>query len=217
MHLELLNPCKEFSYMQLRNFSPKFPFLYLWRSICAVIWFFWEGKVLKWFLIFISVVRPTAFLSGYSEDWFDNGDLNLGPPRYSRRTHPHDYRSAWNATSYHAATALCDEYSSLFATTIYIDVLGLDVWSLSENGGCWKPLFLRPFMTGEMDEVDKFLLCLSQKQVHVGLDNKVIWMKEKSGMFSISPLECWKQLLPSPSQQCWHQLIRDMTIFYLGE
>ena len=56
---------------------------------------------------------------------------------------------------------LCDAFLNLFVIAAHKDVVIKEMWSPDEGGGCWNPLFLRPFNDWELEEVNNFLTCLS--------------------------------------------------------
>ena len=66
-------------------------------------------------------------------------------------------------------------FPSSYIIAAYKDAFITNVWSLSEGGGCWNPLFARPFNDGEVEEVNNLLFRL--KKVHPGMEDKVVWLE----------------------------------------
>ena len=56
--------------------------------------------------------------------------------------------------------ALCDAFLNLFVVVAHKDIVIKEMWSPNEGGGCWNPLFFRPFNDWELEEVNNFLTCL---------------------------------------------------------
>ena len=55
-------------------------------------------------------------------------------------------------------------------------------------GGNWSPRFSRPFNDWEMDDVERFLLCLCGKRVNLDEEDRVWWMESKNGKFSFKSI-----------------------------
>ena len=60
------------------------------------------------------------------------------------------------------------------------------MWSATEGGGSWSPLFSRPFNDWEVDEVYRFLLGLNGKSVQLDVEDRELWIETKCGKFSLS-------------------------------
>ena len=71
---------------------------------------------------------------------------------------------------------LCDAFPNIFAVAAHKDVVIKEMWSLDEGGGCWNPLFVRPFNDWELEEVN-FFTCLSWMKP--SLEDKVRWEEGK--------------------------------------
>ena len=84
--------------------------------------------------------------------------------------------------------ALCDAFPNLFAVVAHKDALIKEMWGPDEGGGCWNPLFLRSFNDWELEEVNNFLTCLSRTKVQPSLEDKVRWVEEKNGLFSVKSM-----------------------------
>ena len=74
----------------------------------------------------------------------------------------------------------------------------MNVWSPSSNGGCWAPCLSRRLNDWEVDLVEIFFLRLQRWRVSNDEEDRLVWLVEKSGKFSIKAL--YKVLEPgSPS------------------
>ena len=83
---------------------------------------------------------------------------------------------------------LCDAFPNLFVVAAHKDAVIKEIWSPDEGGGCWNPLFVRPFNDWELEEVNNFLTCLNRTKVQPSLEDKVRWVEEKNGLFSVNSM-----------------------------
>ena len=76
------------------------------------------------------------------------------------------------------------------------------------------------FNDWEMKEVNDFLLSLSRKKVQTSLEDKVVWVEEKHGTFSVKSL--FKALSPAtsfyfPTNMVWQPKLQLRICFFAQE
>lgn len=67
-----------------------------------------------------------------------------------------------------------------------LGAIATDKNALVKDG--WIPRFLRPFSDWEVEEVNNFLLCLSQKIIQPNVEDMVSGGEEKAGLFHAKSL-----------------------------
>ncbi|RVW30580.1 hypothetical protein CK203_086070 [Vitis vinifera] len=83
---------------------------------------------------------------------------------------------------------LRSSFPSLFALAIFKEAWVVNVWSPSSNGGCWAPCLSRRLNDWEVDLVESFFLRLQRWRVSNDEEDRLVWLVEKSGKFSIKAL-----------------------------
>ena len=95
-----------------------------------------------------------------------------------------------------------------------------DIWNQPNVGCCWTPSFSRHLNDWEIEIVKWFLSRLQEKVVNGEGKVKVIWLKTKSGSFSVKSLYAFLELgssAPFLVDVVWNSWVPPKVSFFVWE
>ena len=97
---------------------------------------------------------------------------------------------------------------TLFALALAKEAWVGGVWSAAQGRRCWNPTFIRLFNDWELEDVLRFLFCLRDKKVNVGLEDTVRWEGSRN-VFTVKSLYKMLEQMPPPVLFPWKFIWRN--------
>ena len=116
--------------------------------------------------------------------------------------------------------ALSIMFPNLFRLTAQKNARVADLWNWNSGEGGWNPIFLRSFNDWEMEEVNRFLQVLYNKQIRPLIEDKILFKGSRNDAYSVSSmyreLECFPHAA-FPSRSIWNYVVPPRMGFFAWE